>query len=149
MTITDEQVATLRAQLQGHGDEHSRLLNRLDKKASNQYASLVTAAFFEATRRRFMKDEEVADDAEVIEFVTSVRLRMADPELLDPQVGETLINIALGKLPPEARKGISGGASHGSKILLLAGLVADAQFNAEELDAFLATARGMADEVFS
>ncbi|MFI0485372.1 hypothetical protein [Actinomadura sp. 9N215] len=124
-------------------------MNQLDGPATNQYVSLVTAAFFEAARRRFMKGEEVADDGKIIDFVTSVRLRVDDPEVLDPNVAETLINIALGKLPPEARKGISGEVSHGSKILLLAGLIGDAQLSADELDAFLATAREMADEVFS
>lgn len=147
MTITDEQVAALRAQLQGRRDEHARLLDQLGEAASNQYVSLVTAAFFEAARRRFMKGEEVADEGEIIDFVSSVRLRMDDPDLLDPNVAETLINIALEKLPPEARAGISGAASHGSKILLLAGLIGDARFSGDELDAFLSTVREMADEV--
>ncbi|GAA4236671.1 hypothetical protein GCM10022254_46910 [Actinomadura meridiana] len=149
MTITDEQIATLRAQLQGRGDEHKRLLSRLNKVESNQYASLVTAAFFEAIRRRFSTGGEVAGDKEIIDFVTTVRLRLDDPELLDPNVAETLIGMALGKLPPDARKDISAEVSHGSKILLLAGLISDAQLSTHELDAFLARAREMTDEVFS
>lgn len=149
MTITDKHVATLRAQLEGRGDEHQRLLNQMDSEAANKYASLVTAAFFEATRRRFMRGEELADDSQLIDFVTSVRLRMDDPEVLDPNVAETLIKIALGKMPPEAKKGIHGATSHGSKVVLLAGLISDAQLNSDELNEFLVKVRAMADEVLS
>lgn len=149
--MNDDQVAALRAQLSGQVDEHRRLLNELDPQAANVgYVALVAGAFLEAVRRRFLKDGEPADDVEIIDFVTSVRLRTTDPEnTLDPTVGETMIKIAMGKLPPAARKEISGEVGFGSQILLLAGLIGDAQLGPEELDEFLAKARYFAEEMNS
>ncbi|GAA4232752.1 hypothetical protein GCM10022254_33520 [Actinomadura meridiana] len=149
--VTDDQVAALRAQLAGQGDEHRRLLNQLDPKAANiGYTALVTGAFFEAVRRRFLKDGRPADDGEIIDFVTSVRLRLEEEESkLDPNVGEIMIKVALGKLPVEARKSISGDVGHGSQILLLAGMIGDAGFTPDELDEFLRKARFFAEELRS
>ncbi|TMQ95904.1 hypothetical protein ETD83_21945 [Actinomadura soli] len=151
MTVTDDQVAALRAQLAGQGDEHYRLFNQLDPQAANiGYVALVAGAFFEAVRRRFIKDGSPADDAEIIDFVTSVRLRLEESESkLDPNVGETMIKIALGKLPPEARKNIGGDVGYGTQILLLAGLIADEDLTSNELDEFLARARYFAEEMNS
>ncbi|TYB46630.1 hypothetical protein [Actinomadura chibensis] len=149
--VTDDQVAALRAQLAGQGDEHRRLLNRLDPEAANiGYTALVTGAFFEAVRRRFLKDGKPADDAEIIDFVSSVRLRLEEEEdRLDPNVAEIMIKVALGKLPVEARKDISGDVGYRSQILLVAGLVGDAQLTSDELDDFLRKARFFADELRS
>jgi hypothetical protein len=54
MTVTDDQVAVLRAHLAGDYDEHRRLLAGLDSRgALGGYTALVTAAFVEAVDRRF------------------------------------------------------------------------------------------------
>ncbi|TDB91602.1 hypothetical protein E1264_01225 [Actinomadura sp. KC216] len=151
MIVTDDQVAALRAQLAGDVDEHRRLLSQLDPKAANVgYVALITAAFLEAVRRRFVKDGKPADDDEIIEFVASVRERGEDlPRAIDPTVAETLIKIALEKLPPDGRDDISGEVSNGHKIVLLAGLTADARLTPAELDAFLARAREYVEEMLS
>ncbi|XRQ05061.1 hypothetical protein ACN3XK_52180 [Actinomadura welshii] len=149
MAITDHQVAVLRAQLSGRPDEYHRLLKQMDNATANQYLSLVTAAFFDAARRRFLKGGEPVEDAEIIDFVTSVRLRLEEPSSMDPHVGETLIKVAIEKLPPEARDEVSGEVSNATKTILLAGLVGDESFNSDQLEDFLATARQLADEVFS
>ncbi|RFS83088.1 hypothetical protein D0T12_23180 [Actinomadura spongiicola] len=149
--MTDDQVATLRAQLAGQDEEHLRLLHQLDPKSANVgYTALVTGAFFEAVQRHFVKDGKPADDAEIIDFVTSVRLRLEEEEgKLDPNAAEIMIKIALGKLPGEARKNISGDVGHGTQILLLAGLIGDAELTSNELDNFLVQARFIADEIHS
>lgn len=123
--VTDDQVAALRAQLKGQGDEHRRLLHRL-------------------------KDGDPADDAEIIDFVTSVRLRLEEEEgELDPDVAEVMIKVALGELPGEARKNISDDVGHGSQVLLLAGLIGDAELTSDELEEFLIGARFFAEELRS
>ncbi|HEY8479528.1 MAG TPA: hypothetical protein VIL71_06825 [Spirillospora sp.] len=142
-------MATLRAQLSGRPDEYHKLLNQMDNAEANRYLSLVTAAFFEAARRRFITDGKPADDAEIIDFVTSVRLRLSEPTSIDPHAAETLIKVAVEKAPPEARDGISAEVSNATKTVLLAGLVGDEQYSPEQLEEFLTAARELADEVFA
>lgn len=151
MIVTDDQVAALRAQLVGDVDEHRRLLSQLDPKAANVgYVALITAAFMEAVRQRFVRDGKPADDDEIIDFVASVRGRGEDlTKVIDPTVAETLIKIAIEKLPPDARDDISGEVSNGHKIVLLAGLTADAELTSDELDEFLETAREYVEEMLS
>lgn len=151
MIVTDDQVATLRAQLAGDEAEHRRLLGQLDPEAANVgYVALVTAGFFEAARRRFLQDGKAADDTEIIDFVASVRERGEGlTKVIDPSVAETLIKIAIEKLPPEARADISGEVSNGHQIVLLAGFTADAKFTSDELDEFMIAAREVAEEMLS
>ncbi|SNS25294.1 hypothetical protein [Actinomadura mexicana] len=149
MPVTDHQMATLRAQLTGRIDEHRRLLSQMDNAMANQYLSLATAAFFEAAMRRFVRDGSPVDDAEIIEFVTSVRLRLGDPDDLDPQAAETLIKIAIEKLPVEAKNGISPELSNSTKIILLSGMVGDLDPTPDQLEEFLNAARAMTDKAFS
>lgn len=149
MPVTDHQMATLRAQLTGRIDEHRRLLSQMDLATANQYLSLATAAFFEAAMRRFVRDGSPVDDAEIIEFVTSVRLRLGDPDDLDPQVAETLIKVAVEKLPVEAQNGIDSDVSNGTKIILLSGMVGDLDPTPDQLEEFLNAARTMTDKAFS
>ncbi|MFS2294111.1 MAG: hypothetical protein FWJ90_15685 [Actinomadura sp.] len=146
MPITDNQVATLRAQLTGRMDEHERLLDQLDtEEAQAGYIALVTAAFFEAVDRRFIVDEKVADRAEVIDFIAYQR--SAHPiaaEQLDPTIAEQVILHALGKA--SIGDEVDGETLLGTKILLLAALTADADFTETELETFLAKARAEANE---
>ncbi|RKS73723.1 hypothetical protein BZB76_4426 [Actinomadura pelletieri DSM 43383] len=150
MAVTDDQVAALHAQLAGRTDEHRRLLNKLDRaKANEGYAALITAAFFEATERRFIKDGTVANNAEVIDFVASLRATSNEiPDIIDPKLAELFINYVLGKLPTDALQSIDDEIAFGMKILLLAGLIRDLQFNEAELSEFLAKARADAEELF-
>lgn len=145
MPITNDQVATLRAQLAGRMDEHERRLDRLitDEDQAG-YIALVTAAFFEAVDRRFITNDKAADDSEVIEFIAYQR--SAHPiaaEQLDPSVAEQMILHALGK--GTISNDIDGETLLGTKILLLAALTTDADHSEDELEAFLAKARAEAD----
>ncbi|WUH98557.1 hypothetical protein OHR68_34405 [Spirillospora sp. NBC_00431] len=151
MAITDDQVAALRAQLAGRVDEHKRLLDRLDPEGANVgYVALVGAAFFEAARRRFRRNGVSSDDAEIIDFVAGVRERGEDlAQSIDAGVAETLIKIAIQKLPAEERQHIDGRTAYGHQILLLAGFVSDEQFSPAELDEFLVRARDLGEEMLS
>lgn len=151
MIVSDDQVAALRAQLAGQPEEHRRLLAQLDPEAANRgYVSLVGGAFFEAARRRFLRDGKPADDAEIIDFVSDVRLRIGDTgDKLDPNAAETMIKVAIEKLPPEARGNIGGDEGFKIQSYLLAGLVGDERFTPEELDEFLVIARSYAEEMHS
>lgn len=101
MKITDEQVATLRAQLAGERREHERRLEQLtteEEKAA--YGALVTAALFEAIDRRFIKDGRAAEDDVVINFIAHQRaIHPNSADLLDPTVVENVILNALNKAP--------------------------------------------------
>ncbi|MGP4027890.1 hypothetical protein [Actinomadura sp. 3N407] len=151
MAITDDQVAALRAQLAGRVDEHKRLLDELDPEAANVgYVALVGAAFFEAARRRFLKDGRAAEDIEIIDFVAGVRERGEDlARSIDAGVAETLIKVAIQRLPPEDRQRIDDKTAYGHQILLLAGLVSDEEFSSEELDEFMHKARYLGEEMLS
>ena len=143
MPVTDQQVATLRAQLAGNLEEHKRLLKQLDRRADGLgYGAMVTGAFFEAVDRRFAKDT-TRDD--VIEFVADVRSRTEDVrDALDPGVAERVLLAALeqadiGDLDAEpARR---------SQTYLLAAMVVDEQFDDAALDEFMARARTVANSL--
>jgi hypothetical protein len=76
MTVTDEQVAFLRAHLSGDTEEYQRKWELLDREAAKvSYPSLIAAAFFKAVDRHF--DKEHTSAADVVEFVANVRARSA------------------------------------------------------------------------
>jgi hypothetical protein len=145
MTVTDQQVATLRAMLSGNRSEHRRLVTQLDRQGDGVgYSALVTAAFIKAVSHRFGKESTSAD---VIAFVADARSRFDEiAEAVNPQAGERLI-----------RKVVAGGStddidprtSSTVKLLLLAALVADEEFDSEALDEFVADARKFADYLLS
>lgn len=142
MTVTDEQVATLRAQLAGDVEKHERLLEQLDRvAAATGYSALIAAGLFEAAYRRFAKNGTVAD---VVEFVADVRTRSEDVARdLDPVVAERVIRAALGdgRLDDlDDRTVIS------AQVILLAGLIGDEQLDEAGLDAFMAEVRATAEE---
>ena len=144
MTVTDDHVAALRAQLRGDSDEHVRFLNRIEETETTEaYVIFVTAAFFEAVDRRFFRDNKAADETEIIEFIAMIR--GSNPDVandLDPSISEPILLHALGK---GSIQGIEGGRLFATRILLLAALVGKAEFSERELDAFLAKARTEAD----
>jgi hypothetical protein len=148
MAVTDEQVATLQAQLAGDVDEHRRLLERLDPVAARTgYTALITAAFFQAVDRRFVRNGRTVDDSEIIQFVGSLRARSKEAgESIDPVAAERLIKHSLGH---GSITDLDGKTVLATRMLMLAGLVADEQFNAASLDSFLAEAREVAEELKS
>lgn len=148
--ITDQQVDALRAQLTGRMDDFRRLIGQMSSKAETDgFDALVTAAFFEAVHRRFLGKGTPVDDDEVIEFVVAARKRSDNaPEIVPPDVGELLINLALGKAPLDAKKSVDDNTSFKAKMFLLQVLVGDEVFTEAELEAFLTKVRQMAQETF-
>lgn len=143
MAVTDDQVATLRAQLTGDIDEHRRLLSGLDRDAAvTGYSALIGAGFFEAVDRRLAGKATVAD---VIEYVGHVRA-LADSlaDRLDPLETERLILFCLGEDVPLAETDTR--SRFGTQVLLLSPLIGDEDLDDAELDAFLAEARAVADD---
>ncbi len=145
MAVTDEQVATLRAQLAGDFDEHRRLLNRLDPIAARTgYTALIAAAFFEAVDRRFVNDGKIANDPEIVEFVGSVRARSEEAARdTDPVAAERLIHHSLGR---GSIADLDDETVLSTQMFMLAGLIADEQLDAVGLDAFLTEVREVAEE---
>lgn len=148
MPITDEQVAVLRAQLRGDREEHLRLLNQLDSEEANVfYTALVGSAFIEAAQHHFIKNGEVASASQIIDFVAQVRERSNDSaHLINPKLAESMLLELLGK-----GKMIDADADtkFGHQIVMLSAMVGERQFTPVELDAFLQSARSLAEELLN
>jgi hypothetical protein len=151
MTVTDKVVATLHAQLKGQFDEFERLLGQLNEsEAGRGLTALVNAAFYEATQRRFMKNEKPASDAEVIDFVAATREKYEEvAESIDPDIAERLINYALEKLPSEANRDIDRNVAFQTQHLLMLSMVTEADYNDEQVAQFMREARDTAEEILS
>ena len=145
MPITDEMLSTLRAQLAGRAEEHESLLKTLDKvEVQKNYPTLVAAAFFLATNRRFFKGGAPVDRSQVIEFVAGVRQRTSEAsERIDPDVAERLILAVFGE---GSISDIDDDTVYSNELFLLAGLISDANLSDADLDAFMAKVRTMAEE---
>jgi len=143
MPVTDDQVAVLRALLADDQDLYKALYAQLDRDRDNAgYIAMITAAFAEAAERRFGKNYQLAD---VIEFVADARARSERAaQELDPLIAERVIEVALGQ---GSVADVSKTTIASTQLLLLAALVADEHFNDACLDAFLADARKLADQI--
>jgi hypothetical protein len=140
MSVTDDQVAALRALLAGNLDEHQQRLAQLDRAGSAGYTALVAAAFFGATYRRF---SHTPTREEIIDLVSDLRARSESAaEEIDPATAEALIAAAMGDDMPE----MDGRRRVRTQILLLAALVAEAELDGAALDSFMADARTRADK---
>jgi hypothetical protein len=143
MPVTDDQVATLRALLANDRDRYQQLFAGLDRaEAGKGYSALVTASFGLAATRRFGSSYTQAD---IVTFVGNVRAKSAGvSEDLDPEAAERVINAALGNA---STQGISREKKVMAQILLLAGFIVDEHLDDAGLDAFLADARKLADQI--
>jgi len=143
MTVTDEQVAVLRAHLSGDTEEYKRLRNMLDREAAKVgYPSLIAAAFFKAVNRHF--DKEHTSAADVVEFVANVRARFDETgEDVNPQAAEAMIRTALGE---EVDGDFDDGTIADAQLTVLTAIILGEQLTGEDLDGFLADARKLADK---
>ena len=142
MAVSDAQVATLRAQLAGHLDEHLRLLEQIDTASDRKaYSALVVASFCEAVERRFGQAGTTAD---VVDFVADVRATSDEAaRKIDPHSAERLIRAVytdqdVSEVSPDQKKELY--------VLLLPALIGDEQFDEVQLDGFLANSRRLADQ---
>jgi hypothetical protein len=138
----DEEVAALRAHLQGNQALQQELYKRITTSAAKtRYSTLLATAFFEAVSRRFGRRDSAA---EVIEYVADVRARA--PELgqqVDPDAAERLIRRVLTDVDVSD---ISDRMRGQILIIFLVALISDAEYDDEQLEAFLAEARKAADD---
>lgn len=143
MPVTDEQVATMRALLADDMDRYRQLFAGLERgEAAKGYSALITAGFSEAALRRFGSDYTQAD---IITFVGSLRARSERvSEALEPDAAELLLNAALGDA---STRSLSREVKVNTQITLLVGLIADEHLDDAGLDAFLADARKLADQI--
>jgi hypothetical protein len=143
VTVTDDQVAALRALLTDDMLLYRRLFDGLDRTAAKKgYTALVTAAFAEAVERRFGQSHNPAD---IAGFVADIRVRSDRlARGIDPDVAERTILTALGK---GSVQGLDRKSVTIAQLVLLAGVVADEHLNGDRLDVFLASARKLADQI--
>jgi hypothetical protein len=143
MPVSGEQVAALRAFLVLESDQAGWLTKRLVEAGRVEgYGELVYAAFVTAVRRRFSPAWTVS---EVIRFVAATRAELLQDDIeVDPRTAEILVGRALGD-------GIATELDEKSRaraqILLLREMVVDAGLDDAGLDAFLAQARSLADQM--
>lgn len=145
MTITDDHVGTLEAQLAGRTEEHRRRLDQMDPGEANRgYSALVAAGLLVAIERRFIKDGKYLPRTDVIDYVATLRAssRVA-ANALDPQIAERIILFGMEQGDIDD---IDDNTVLGHQMFLLAALVSEENFNANELGAFLAQAREVADQ---
>lgn len=138
VTVTDDQVAVLRAQLRGDFEEYERLYAEVDKSDSTGYSALISAAFVLAAERRFRPDGTRPD---IIMFVASVRAKSRKlAEGIDPIIGERLI---LAALVDESIEDIDADAAKKTQLLLLTAMTAADDFPASDVDGLLSEARAL------
>jgi hypothetical protein len=145
MPVTDQQAATLRAELAGNFTEYERLLADLDNKTDGLgYSALLTAAFHNAVDLRFTRDSTLD---EVTVFVADVRARSERlRDALDPHVAERVIVAAVGS---DRVHDLPAADANKMKMVLLTALVSDMHLDDAGLDEFMADARALADELLS
>jgi hypothetical protein len=145
MPVTDQQAATLHAQLAGNFAEYEHLLADLDSQTDNRgYSALLTAAFHNAVDQRFTRDSTLD---EVTAFVADVRARSERlRDALDPRIAERVLVTAVGG---DYVRGLGPTESNKMKMVLLTSLVADMHLDEAGLDEFIAKARTLADELLS
>jgi MoxR-like ATPase len=141
MEVSDEVLATLRTGLSGNAEAHLSRWNRLGASARIGYRALVSAALAEAAGRRFASADPAA---EVIEYVARVRSSSGlVAGQVDPLSAERLI---LSACAGGDADGIDPGIALRTRLVLLAGLVAEAGMAGAALDQLLGAAREVADQ---
>jgi hypothetical protein len=141
VTVTNQQVAVLRALLAGDFEQHRALRAQLSQDVDREgYSALIAAAFFEAADRRFAADH---GKETVVQFVAAARSRSDDAaQQIDPLLAERMI---VGVFEDGSTDGHSNQTIVETQMLLLAALISDASFNDSDLDSFLAESRKLAD----
>ena len=141
MTVTDTQVAALRAHLIGDYGAYDRLCGGSDQvNAQPGFSMLLAAVFTLAIRHRFGTAHANTD---IVRFVAAVRSKYEDATgEIDPRSAENLIRVALGDFPGADDLDESAKAL---QIPLLNELITDERLEDSKLDALLASARRLAD----
>jgi hypothetical protein len=144
MTVSDTQVATLRAFLAGGESGHNAQRALLDRQAADSlaYGALLAAAFSEAVNRRFATQ---TTSWRVVKYVADVRSRSTrTANAVNPRKAERLILEALGE---GTTADIDGKTSSWLKLALLTALMEEASLDSAQLDEFIARVTKMADHL--
>lgn len=146
MTVTDLEMAMLRAHIAGEDEEAQRLFGQ-QLAASGDVgglAVLVTASFVIVARRKFAAGW---NRAAVIRYVARVRALLSErPGLLDPLVAEDELSSALAGQAPAAHE---VGAVALARLFLLDALIASLHLDEEAIDELLGEARNSADRMLT
>jgi hypothetical protein len=143
VTVSDDQVAALRAHLLHEFDKAGRL-NRQIAEATDMegYGEFVWAAFVLAARRRFAPEWTVP---QIVKYVAAARARWGkDADDIDPRTAEIMMRRALDDhVPTDLDEMVRGRA----QVFLLTELIAnDQELDEAGLDELLAQARALADK---
>jgi hypothetical protein len=143
MPVTNDEIAALRAHLQGNQALQQELYARISTPdAKARYTTLLAMAFFEAVSRRFGGRDSAAG---VIEYVAEVRARGPEVgEKIDPGAAERVIRRAL--TDDVDVSDISDGMRGRIFLIFVLALVSDAEYDDDQLEAFLVEARKAADD---
>jgi hypothetical protein len=140
MTVTDSQVAALRAALTGDLETFDRLGGESGTDYGDEFGILMATAFITAAQRRFPDPWAFGD---IIRFVGKIRAQQDGEELMDARAAEQLLLAALRNTPLPAD--ISEATKAQVQFLLLETMVNEESLRGNELDAFLTDARQLAD----
>ncbi len=142
MSVTGDQVATLRSYLSGDFGGYQERRSRIDGSADRVgYVALVSAAFCEAVERRFAAQDP---PERVIEFVADVRAQFdRDGDQIDPRAAERMIRAVY---TDERIDDLDSATKGRTQVILLAALINSERLDDAGLDAFLADAAKLADQ---
>jgi hypothetical protein len=146
MTVTELEMAMLRAHIAGEDEEAQRLFGQQLAATGDAsgLAVLVTAAFAIAARRKFAAGW---NRAAVIRYVGQVRALLSErPGLLDPRVAEDELSSALGG---QALAGHEVGAVALARLFLLDTLIASLHLDDDAIGDLLGEARDSADRMLN
>lgn len=142
--VTADQVAALRSALTGDSDGHKQVYDQLSPDDKIAYTFLVVTSFLTAAERRFGRGSTKID---VVEFVSDLRSRHGLEYEVDPSAAEQLLSATFSD---DVDINEFDHKKYGQLyIILLAGLIKDADLSDSELDALLLVARKLADEWLS
>jgi hypothetical protein len=139
--VTADQVTALRNALTGDSEGHKRMYDHLSPDDKKGYTFLVVTSFLTMAERRFGGG---GTKAQVVEFVGDLRSRYGLEDEVDPRAAEHLL---LAAFSDDVDIDDFDHERHGQLyIILLAGLVRDADLSDSELDALLVDTRKLADK---
>jgi hypothetical protein len=130
--VIDNAVLVMRALLTDDMDTFRRLNARLQGDEIHAFATLFTAAFYQAANDKFGKDHNVAD---IIEFVAEARAQYVGSEIVSAEDAELVIREVLGEdgLTDHLSTQVRGQA----QTAMLVAIVRGSGLSAAEIDALL------------
>jgi hypothetical protein len=133
--VVDKAVLVMRALLTDDIDTFRRLNAGLDGDETRAFATLFTAAFYNAANDKFGKDYTAAD---IIEFVAEARAQYVGSETVSAEDAELVIREVLGEdgLTDDMSTYTRGQA----QTAMLVAIVRDAELSTDEIDALLEAA---------